>query len=201
MKNIFAFLSLSFIFNAVYASNDPVVGVWEKYSISKNGQDLIARTSYIVTNKKLSEKTIFSAFQNSNPLIVICCVEVKNIIPVELSSILAKYSMDSGFVKHMKSIKGLNFIYEAVPIEKAGWNKLMASIMATDSDSNDFSPYMAPVISAKLGEKDEAIGKLELGPTKAKLIINYQKDNCMVIYKFIINGNPIIFSEEAFPAE
>jgi hypothetical protein len=197
MKKFAMLLSLVYAFDGAQAQTEPVVGLWEKIAVAGPGGKLVARTNYIFTNKKLTEETVFSAFQNVKPLTVICCIKVKNLKPVELKDVLTKYSMDKEFVDHMKSIKGAPYMYEAMPVDQKEWNPLMTAIMSSDKDPDDQVPYNVPVIAAKLGKGDEKLGKLEFGPTKVSLKMKYTKDD-KAFYQFIINGKPIDLSEDSF---
>jgi hypothetical protein len=199
MKKIAALCGLLGILATAQAQEEPVVGIWQKLAVSDKGFQLVARTNYIFTNKPLAKETVFSAVPNADPLSIVCCIKVKNLKPLKLQDVIAKYSVDEEFVSHMKNIKGAEFMYEAVPVDKAEWNWLMAAIMKGESDPDDQSPYTAPVISARLGEEDKKLGKLELGPTKAKLKITYPKNDNKAIYQFTINNKKIVLSEETFP--
>ncbi|ELX12798.1 hypothetical protein Jab_1c14130 [Janthinobacterium sp. HH01] len=199
MKKIAIMFVLATALGKVQAQNEPVVGLWEKIAVSDSNSKLVARTNYIFANRKLTEETVFTAFQNSDPLVIICCVKVKNLKPLELKDVLEKYRMDEEFVSHMKSVTGAPFLYEAVPVDKKEWNPLMATIMSSDKNADDLVPYNAPVIAARLGKEDEKLGKLELGPTKTKLKMTYPKKNNKAIYQFTINGKNIVLTEETFP--
>lgn len=199
MKKLAALCGLLGVLAAAQAQEEPVVGIWQKLAVSNKAFKLVARTNYIFTNKPLAKETVFSAIRVAEPLDVICCLKVKNLKPLNLQEVIAKYSVDEEFVSHMKNIKGAEFMYEAVPVNKAEWNPLMAIIMSSDKDPDDQVPYTAPVISARLGEEDEKLKKLELGPTKAKLKISYPKNENKAIYQFTINNRKIVLSEETFP--
>lgn len=196
MKKIILFLSAGLLLNSAFAESGPVIGLWEKSSVLEQGQNLVARTNYIFTNQKITGKTIFSAFQDTDPFVVVCCLEVKNIKPVKLGEILEKYKMDPEFVKHMRGIKGANFIYEAIPVKQSEWNKFMKKVMSQDSKPTDFSPYYAPLIAAKL--KGDKFDRLELGKDKIDIKIRYPKSNNKIIYEFVVNGKKTIISEDAF---
>jgi hypothetical protein len=199
MKKIAAFCALVGALTSLHAQEPPVVGLWEKVPVAGPGGTLVARTNYIFTNTRLTQETVFSAVPDVDPLSVVCCVKVKNLTPLDLKQVLAKYHMDEDFVAHMKSIKGAEFMYEAVAVPKAEWNGLMSTIMEIDKNPDDLSPYNAPVISARLGDKDEKLEKLELGPTKAKLKIVHSKKDGKVVYQFTIDNKKTVLSEVAFP--
>lgn len=199
MKKIAMMLVLASTLATVQAQNEPVVGVWEKIAVADSNSKLVARTNFIFTNRKLSEETVFTAIQNYAPLVLICCVKVKNLKPLELKEVLEKYRMDEEFVSHMKSVTGAPFLYEAVPVDKKEWNPLMAITMSSDKDPDDLVPLSAPAIAARLGKDDEKLGKLELGPTKAKLKMTYSKKNNTATYQFTVNNKNIVLSEETFP--
>ncbi|KQV59111.1 MULTISPECIES: hypothetical protein [unclassified Duganella] len=199
MKKFAALAGLVSVLATAHAQEEPVVGIWQKLAVSDKGFKLVARTNYIFTNKPLAKETVFSAIRVADPLDVICCLKVKNLKPLKLQDVIAKYSMDEEFVSHMNNVKGAEFVYEAVPVDKAEWNPLMTTIMSGEKNPDDHSPYTAPVISAKLGAADEKLKKLELGPTKAKLKITYPKNDDKAIYQFTINNKKVVLSEETFP--
>jgi len=201
MKNLAAVLAFAAVLNGAQAQSEPVVGMWEKLAVSDENSNLVARVSYVFTEKKLTEETVFTGIQNDDPLTIICCVKVKNLKPIELKDVIAKYSMDREFVDHMKSINGAPFMYEAVPVDKKEWNPLMNAIMRFENDPDYQTPHNVPVISAKLGAQDEKLGKLELGPTKTKLKVTYAKKQNKATYEFTINNKKIVLSEKTFPAE
>jgi hypothetical protein len=197
-KNFTTFAILISAMCGALAQSEPAVGLWEKIAVTGPGGKLVARTNYIFTDKKLTEETVFSAIQNAKPLTVICCIKVKNLKTVDLKDVLVKYSMDKEFVDHMKSIKGAPYMYEAMPVDQKEWNPLMAAIMSDDKDPSGHVPYNAPVIAAKLGNADEHLERLELGPTKVSLKIKYTKDD-KAFYQFVIKGKQIDLSEDSFP--
>lgn len=77
------------------ASNDasaPVVGIWKRMPVVGTDHRAVLRTSYIFTERALSERTVFSALQNiGSSYSVICCLEVSNITPLDLKAITTKY--------------------------------------------------------------------------------------------------------------
>ena len=196
MKKFAILFALLTAFGSVQAQTEPAVGLWEKMAVAGPGGSLVARTSYIFTNQKLTEETVFTAFQNTKPVILICCIKVKNLKPVELKDVLNKYRMDSEFVDHLKSIKGVPFMYEAVPVDKKEWNPLMGTIMSGDDDPDDQVPRQAPVIAAKLNKENVKSGQIELSPIKADLKATYKDGKA--IYQFNYNGKQTIFSADTF---
>jgi len=197
MKNFSMVFALMAALGGAQAQSEPAVGLWQKLAVSDSASNLVARTSYVFTDKKLTEETVFTAFQSAKPIVIMCCIKVKNLKPVELKDVLSKYSMDKEFVDHMKSIKGATYMYEAVPVDKKDWNPLMANVMKADEDPDDQVPLHAPVIAAKLGKDDVKQDKIELGPTKVNLAVTYK--NGKAIYQFTVNGKQTTFSDETFP--
>jgi hypothetical protein len=196
MKKLAMFLALMNALGGAYAQSEPVVGLWEKIAVAGPGGKLVARTSYIFTNQKLTEETVFTAFQNVKPMSLICCIKVKNLRPVELKDVLKKYSMDDEFVAHLKSVKGVPFMYEAVPVEKKDWNPLMNNIMSEEDDPDDQVPLHAPVIAAKLSKDDVKPGEINLGQNKAYVKVTYKDGKAS--YQFTINNKQTTFSDETF---
>lgn len=197
MKRISIILALAAVLGNAHAQSDPVVGLWEKIAVSDSASNLVARTSYVFTNTKLTEETVFTAFQSAKPMVTMCCIKVKNLKPVELKDVLSKYSVDDEFVDHMKSVKGASYMYEAVPVDKKEWNSLMTKVMKADEDPDNQVPVHAPVIAAKLSKEDEKLGRIELGPTKVNLSVKYKDGKAF--YQFTVNGKQTTFSDETFP--
>jgi hypothetical protein len=202
MKKTLTFVALVLAFGIASADTTPIVGLWEKLPVVGPNDKLIARTSYIFTNKKLEEKTIFSALQDdSAQLNVLCCIEVSNLTAIDLKNVLVKYAKDPTFVEHLKSIKGLNFVYEAHAVDKAGRNELMNTVMQTEADPMDLSPYTAPVISAKFPKKSALEQQFQFDGMKIQLQTKYSDSSQKANYEFIINGAAVKFSEDSLPAE
>jgi len=201
MKKIAAFCGLIANLAIAHAQAEPIIGLWEKLAVSDDNSNLVAKVNYVFTNRKLTEETVFTGIHNDDPLTVICCVKVKNLNPIELKAVLAKYSMDKEFVDHMKSINGAPFMYEAVPVEKKEWNPLMNAVMQYERDPDYQTQHTMPAIAARLGAQDEKLGKLELGPTKTKLKVTYGKKQNKATYEFTINNKKTVLSENTFPAE
>lgn len=197
MKKFTMIFSLMAALGSAQAQSEPVVGLWQKLAVSDSASNLIARTSYVFTDKKLTEETVFTAFQSAKPMVIMCCIKVRNLKPIELKDVLSKYSLDKEFVEHMKSIKGASYIYEAVPVDKKDWNPLMVNVMKADEDPDDQVPLHAPVIAAKLSKEDVKLDKIELGSTKVNLAVSYK--NGKAVYQFTVNGKQTMFSDDTFP--
>jgi hypothetical protein len=178
-----------------------VVGLWEKIPVSDGIGKLVARTSYVFTNVKLTRPVTFSGLRdiNATTIDVLCCVEVKNLTPLRVSEVVEKYKIDPEFGNKLKSIKGLSFMYEAVPVTKAKRNEPFQTVMDTDADPADVSPYSAAVISADLGKANSLKLPFRSGAKNISLVIKYPKNKNLVVYEFKIDNKSTVFSESAEP--
>lgn len=181
------------------ADEVPAVGLWEKLAVTDGRFHLVARKNYIFTNKKLTEKTIFTGFRDlGGEQDVVCCLVVKSLVPLNLQDILKKYGADSDFVEHMKSVKGLDFIYEADPFSKKDGNDAFKTIFEADDNPQDLSPYTAPVIAIKL-DKNSVKVPFRMGEKNINIKTKYSKNGDVVTYEIGINKEKTLFSEGALP--
>jgi hypothetical protein len=182
------------------AQDLPVVGLWEKIPVSDGVGKPVARTSYIFTNVKLTQPVTFSGLRDiGSGMDVLCCVEVKNLTPLRVSEVVDKYKIDPEFGNKIKSIKGLPFMYEAVPVTKAKRNESFQTVMDTDTDPADVSPYSSAVISADLGKAKTLKSPFRSGTKNISLVVKYPKKNNLVVYEFKIDTQSTVFSESAEP--
>lgn len=200
MKKIGVFLSLPILMTAcgAHAGEPPAIGLWEKFPVSEQSTKLVARPQYIFTDRKLSEKTRFTGLREvGTGLSVLCCVVVTNTTSLNLSDIVKKYAMDPDFVAQMKSIKGLNFIYEAEPVEAAQRNAYFQTVLNTDKNPDDLSPFSAPVIGASVGEQKKIKPDFQVGADNFHMKTTYLSDKNSVRYEFKVNGKSLSFSENS----
>lgn len=182
------------------AEDIPIVGLWEKIPVSDGVGKLIERTSYIFTNVKLSQPTVFSGLRDiGGGMDVLCCIEVNNLKPLQLDVVLNKYKADPEFGGKLKSIKGLPFMYEAVPAAKSKRNESFQTVMNTDSDPTDTSPYSAAVISLDLGKAALLKSPFRSGENNISFSVKYPKRKNSVVYEFKINNKETVFSESTEP--
>lgn len=52
-----------------------------------------------------------------------------------------------------EGIKGAKFVYEAQAADRKDWSPVMKTLAANEANPADLSPFSAPVISVKLGQK------------------------------------------------
>lgn len=180
----------------------PVVGLWEKYPVGDKNKKAVARPQYIFTNAKLTDSTVFTGLNVIGAeTAVLCCVVVKNLKPLNLADVVKKYAADSEFVDHMKSIKGLNFMYEAEPAEKAVQNDYFKTVMQADLDPQDLTSFYAAVVGAKLSEKSTVKNPFKVGTDQVSLKITYPKSKTSVQYEFKVNDTSVKFSHASTSAE
>ncbi len=201
LKRMVFTLTLFAGFPGASVGGEPVIGLWEKIPVLKSGQ-VLARPSFVFTNEKLKEAVVFTGLQDSGgELLVVCCVSVTDLKPVDLGKVLRKYAADTEFVDHLNSIKGLPFVYKADAISKSEWNSQMVVIMSHENDSTDGVPYSVPVISQKLGKAASIKPSFNKDGKSIRLSTVYSKDGARVSYEFNIDGLKTKFSEAAFPVD
>jgi hypothetical protein len=129
----------------------PVVGVLEYVPVMNDGPNVIARPTYIFTDRKISVPTVFSGFAGTGTtLTVVCCFEVKSTTPTSLNAQLSKYGKDSEFVDRMKSINGYRYIYVAQPTADQGrWTPLMKTFARMAAGPDYGVPFSAAAVSAQ----------------------------------------------------
>jgi hypothetical protein len=191
-------LILSALFGCSQADSAPVVGLWENQPVVTAQMKVLARPNYVFTDRQLTEPTLFTGLQNNSAqLVVVCCVKVGKPAAVDLKTVLQKYAGDAEFVKHMKSIKGLPYLYEAEPVDSKQWTSLMQTVMDIASDKNDPSPYSVPVIAATFDKKDALPLAFQVGGQNAKLTM--RRAQGAVRYEFTLDGKVTGFSEDQEP--
>jgi len=178
----------------------PIVGLWEKIPVSTGAGKLVARTSFIFTNKKLAAPTLFSGLRDSGDgMDVLCCVEVKNLVPLRLNDIVKKYAVDTEFGDKLKSIKGLPFMYEAVPVAQGRRNESFQVVMNTDKNPDDTSPYSSAVISLNFEKMTTLNRPYRFSGNTLKVGVTYPNNKDIVVYEFNINDQRTVFSERTEP--
>lgn len=179
------------------AAEPPAVGLWQKYPVTDGSFKLVARPQYVFTNKKIDGKTIFTGLNEiGGTLSTLCCVLVKNTTPLVLADVLKKYAADEGFVEHMKSVHGLPFLYQAEPVGKADRNEYFQTVMNTDNDPQDTSPFSAAVVGASLNKQDNVKPHFQVGSDRFQMKANYPENKNIVKYEFKINDKIVKFSED-----
>jgi hypothetical protein len=201
MKPTIVMLLASSIMVVANAYTAPVVGLWQKIPVAGPDYKAVARPSYIFTEQKLAEKTVFSALQdNSAGYNVVCCVEVVNLVPLDLKAVLAKFKGDADFVSHLKGIKGAKFMFEAQPVDKKEWSPVMKTLVANEANPADLSPFSAPVISVKLGQK-AVPASFKAGSTAVQLKSKTDDAKGVAHHEFTVGGRVVKFSEPVETAE
>jgi hypothetical protein len=193
---------LSLMTLSACAAGAPVVGLWAKYPVSDQNMKAVARPQYVFTNVKLTDPTMFTGLNLVGAeTAVICCVVVKNLTPLNLANVVKKYASDSEFVEHMKSVKGLNFMYEADPAEKAVQNDYFKTVMHANLDPQDLTSFYAAVVGARLSEKLTVKNPFKVGADQVSLKVTYPKSKTSVQYEFRVNDTSVKFSHASTSAE
>lgn len=199
-KKALPLLLLSFLFGCGQADSAPVVGLWENHAVVNTQMKVLARPNYVFTDRQLTEPTVFTGLQNdSAEMVVVCCVKVSKLTAVDLKAVLQKYAADTDFTQHMKSIKGLPYVYEAEPVDSKQWTSLMQTVMGIAANKNDPSPYSVPVIGAAFEKKETLPLAFQVGGQKARLTSKKTADGNAISYQFTLDGKVTTFSEPAEP--
>jgi len=173
------------------AAEPPVVGVLEQFGITRTpGGPVTARPTYILTDRKLAAPTTFSGLQGGGSnASVICCYDVKNLVPVTLAGELAKYGQDDDF----------RYLYVAAPTaDRRRWTSLMEVLMHSRADPADAMPFSAAVIAARFG-KDPTPRTFDVGGVRVGFEDFYRKKTDRLVYRFTLGADKVEFSEEARP--
>lgn len=187
---------LAGVLGTVAAQEPAVVGLWENVpaAIGKT----IARPQYVFTNKKLTQATRFTGLQDiEGSLDVVCCVQVSELKPLRLADIIKKYAADPEFVAHFRSIKGLDYIYEAAIVPTAEQNESMRAIVATQVPG-DLSPYSVPVLAAGFAGKTSLKPTFQLDGLTYRLRTTFSADQSIMHVLVKAGAETIKFSEGTF---
>lgn len=181
------------------AVEPPVVGVLEYVPIMNDGPRVIARPTYIFTDRKVVAPTVFSALVGTGtPLTVACCFEVKSTTPTTLDTELSKYARDSYFVERMKSVKGYRYIYIAEPTaDKRRWTPLMKEQARYIAAPDNGTPFTTPVVAAQF-DKPTIPASFVTNSVPMTLQTLFDKKSDRFIYRFVRGGDKVEFSESGF---
>jgi hypothetical protein len=182
-----------------FAVEPPLVGVLEYVPVTNDGPKVIARPTYIFTDRKISTPTVFSALVGTGTtLAVACCFEVKNTTPTSLTAELSKYGKDSYFVDRMKSVKGYRYIYLAQPTaDKRRWTPLMADHARNAANPDDGTPFTSPVVAAQF-DKPVISAAFAANGVPMTLQTRFNKKSDRITYTFARGGENVEFSEDGF---
>jgi len=198
---------LCLIAGVARADGPPVIGFWDRLPATAPGRiagPAVAKPDFIFTNVRLSERTRFTAFRDEgSSLSVMCCLEVSDLQPFEVEAIIAKYHYESDEADHLRSIKGLPFVYAAHPTERSSWSTFMGVVLAGDKDPTDLSPYWAPVIGARVADGDIQGHAIKLAHGTVLLHGRYAtgSDKDKETDVFVIDGKTWTVSSLVMPTE
>lgn len=199
MKPLFLLSLLALSSAGCSADGLPAVGVVQQVPVMADGASVSARPVYILTNRKLTAPTVFSALQGSSATYTVaCCFEVRNTTPLALDAELAKYGKDPEFVAHMKSVKGYQYVYAAQPsADRSRWTPLMKTLAANAANPDDASPFSAPVVAAQFG-KPRTPAAFSVDGAALTLQVRSDRKAGRSVYVFTQGGQKAEFSESGF---
>jgi hypothetical protein len=195
-----ALLLLSCLVICGHAASAPVVGLWQSYPVVNPPIKVLARPNYVFTDRQLTEPAVFTGLQNhGGGLVVVCCVKVSKLVPLELKAVLRKYAVDTDFTDHMKGIKGLPYMYEAEPVDSKQWSSLMRTVMGNAANQDDASPFSVPVIGAVFANEETLPLPFQVDGRTARLAMQTTADGNLLNYQFTLGGKVTGFSQPAEP--
>ena len=190
------------------ADSPPVVGFWDRLAATTPGDAdgaVVAKPDFIFTNVRLTAPTRFTGLQDDggDSLTALCCLEVRDLQPLTVEGIIAKYHYDGDVADHLRSIKGLPYVYAAHPTERATWSRFMQAVMGGAGHPDDPSPYWAPVIGAQVAEGGIQGHSLTLGKDVVQLHVTYGDVGGVSkeTDTFLINGKALKVSSTVIPTE
>ncbi len=200
MKTSFVTAALVLAPSFCTAAGDTAVGILQQHAIMRNDFKVVARPTYIFTDRELTEPTVFTGLQGfGESFDPVCCFLVKNLHPVSLAKEAAKYAIDSEFGHQIKAVKGYQYIYNAEPIrDRRLWTPLMEVVMENAGDPQDASPFSSPVVAATFTQKSVPT-TFSVHGTTLSLAARYDKNSDRLIYVFLRNKKAIELSETTFP--
>ncbi len=181
-----------------YGQVKPVAGMWHSVAAVGPTGNVLARTHYVLTDEPLAQAATFSGLEDrGGSLEVVCCIEVRNLTPLDIKNEIVKYAADEDIVAHLKSIRGLRYMYQANIGPKSQHTALMTLFLKTFSEQMDGSTIAVPVISATLGKRAVPYQFLA-GDSHISVArpVHSQKTN-RLSYQLTIDGRPTRFSVEA----
>ena len=192
-----AFLVLS---TSCRAGEFPIVGLLEQHPVAPDGAKVIARPFYILTNRKLTEPTVFTGLQGSAKVLsAVCCFQVRNLTPRSMARETSTYRVDTDFVEHMNGIKGYAYVYVAEPVsDRRSWTPLMVTVMENAGNPQDASPFSAPVVAATFSQS-LVPSTFTVGGAGTGLSTRYDAKSDRMVYSFRQGQQTIVFSEPATP--
>jgi hypothetical protein len=199
-------LVLAVLSGAARAGDAPAIGFWERLAATDPHDEskLVDRVNVIFTNRKLTTSTLFSALKDGGD--VACCMEVSDLTPLGVSSILRKHHFDDDVANHLKSVKGLPYVYAAHVSRQSPWTPFMKSLQTDMSGPNDLSPYWSPAIGMRVDPPDSKAffrdGTFRAGHYSIRLRTTYGGDDGYTeVDAFDINGQKFSISSKAIPTE
>ena len=178
------------------AESPVTVGLWEQIA-TEDGNN-VQRHDVVFVSRKLSDDSEFSALMDVGKTDVICCIKVKKGASITLADLIKKYKWHDDDIRHLKSIKGWKYIYEATLVDPPEQNSAMRELVKSLSLPPPLSPYSAPVVSSKIAGNMLPV-TFDVGGTKVSFTTQANPKKNIIHYKFSVNGAACDFSEDMFP--
>ena len=195
------------IAGVVQADGPPVVGFWDRLAVTAPGNEsaVTDKPDFIFTNVRLVAPTRVTGLQDNggDSLTALCCLEVRDLQPLTVEGIIAKYHYDGDVADHLRSIKGLPYVYLAHPTERATWSPFMRTVMGAAGQASDPSPYWAPVIGGRAVDSDIKGHSVTSGKDVVQLHVTYEEIGGVSKERdsFLINGKALNVSSTVIPTE
>ncbi|EIN02167.1 hypothetical protein [Paraburkholderia hospita] len=179
----------------------PVVGLWEQFRPSGDGIEKSQhRVDFIFTNKPVAIGTVFSAISDAGTKVrILCCVQTQSTTHMDLSKLLSKYKLTADDTSHLKTIKGLDYVYEGKIVSERNQNRNMRDLIENTNNPDDQSPYSSAIVAGDLRNLEfSAKGfKLDGHAVTFESIIDSSLD--VTRYEFKLDGQRARFTESNFP--
>lgn len=194
----YAVLLLLLLCGSTYAE-PPAVGLWEQFRPSdSNGGSNQHRVDFIFTNKPASAGTVFTALSDVGTKVhIICCVQTKSATRLTLSRLMTDYKLADDDKLHLKTVRGLKYIYEANVVPRSTQNRNMRDLIDSMSSPDDLSPYSSAVIAGNL--HGDALVQKTLLIDGYSVSLTATSDQGTSHYLFKLEGKRVEFTEDNFP--
>lgn len=196
MKNFLLCAALLTAAAATGAQDKLIAGLWPTFPLMGKPGAVPDRKFYIFTNEALTKPAVFSGLQDmEDSLQVICCIQVRNIVPLDFKAELRKQSGPDGIAEHLRSITGLKYMYLAEASPKSQWTPGMQQLMKFNSAARDGMLITMPVISVALTKPGLPL-KFTAGGSSIAFKAGVSKKAPTLLYQLTIDSKPTRFSVE-----
>lgn len=157
-----------------------------KHAPKSDGNDTEGYINYLCEKAKVPRSTV-----------------INDMTPAQFDTMVKALEVKEGnrAEENMKSVRELNFMYEAEPAEKAVQNDYFKTVMHANRDPQDLTSFYAAVVGARLSEKLTVKNPFTVGAEQVSLKITYPKSKTSVQYEFRVNDTSVKFSHASTSAE